>query len=148
MSKKLDIVVQSLEEYYKDPAHELEVQQILERKDVVTQRMLDHLVFHYARQHPCEYGQFNIQRSLDTLLKTVQRKHFDPFRRRPKQGVEIAVGRALRSTVAQLLFFKWVQQNGVLEFARQHADEIRDSMRLRTRKRKLSPSTPTEDAPV
>jgi hypothetical protein len=135
----VELLSASLAEYYTDASHLTEVQRIIEHKDQqVTQRLLEHLVFDYAQHNPCDYvwrgQQLNIKRAVDNLLRTVQRKQFDPFRRR---GTELVVGQpGLRSTVAQLLFFKWIQQTGVLNYAREHAAQIRESMRLKTRKRK------------
>lgn len=98
-------------------------------------RLLEHLVTTYARDTGpiCwvlpDGTLFNLEDSYRVQLKAWGKECFDIFRRRERLSIQVAqvAGRdspLLETTVAQLNFFRWAVENGVLEYARAHQAAI------------------------
>lgn len=113
------------------------------QEERISFRLLDYLVTTYSKTHVCQYqvqdsdGQtrlVNIHQSAQTLLKGVHKRSLDPFCRRNKcldnDGLfEFGHGeKRARTSAAQLLFFRWALRYGVIDYAEQHAAEIRADM--------------------
>ncbi len=101
-------------------------------------RLLEHLVTTYARDTGpiCwvlpDGTLFNLGASYRVQLKAWGKECFDIFRRRERLSIQIpsgvgasqAAAPLLETTVAQLNFFRWAVENGVLEYARAHQAAI------------------------
>ena len=63
----------------------------------------------------------------ETSLDAYGKSHYDCFRRTARITIE-RHGQRLSTTLGQLLFFRDIIRNGVLEFARVHLAEIKAAM--------------------
>ena len=94
-------------------------------------RSVDHLVRKYAQERTCEAvddkgKKHNVAREYDLLKRDRHKQSFDAFRRYNRTVITFH-GKPLMTTVGQLAFFSWALQNGVLDFAERHRDDIEAS---------------------
>ena len=81
----------------------------------------------------------NVFMAYKTQLAFFRRRNFDAFRRRLRVSIDAPRGR-MHSTIAQLNFYAWAHQTGILAWCRRHADEIeRDMNEVASRKRGRQP---------
>ena len=135
MDTKTNLLLNSLKQFYRGAEFD-QLREVLNKKSVVSLRMLDWLVTNYARKThviydlPCEDGSaqsFNLFLSYKTQLRAYSKKRFDPFRRRERLMFKHD-GESLLTTIAQLNFFRWCIENKVLDFASEHHKAIEDDM--------------------
>lgn len=134
------------------------------KRDKMSLRLIDWFVINYAKQYGVIYDIKRLSGRVDKFFVWVEyqsaldsegKEHFDPFRRGKHDGkiieLEYAVGQTLQTTLAQLNFFKWAIKNGVIDYIRNHTEEIYNDMCARSssaetivdkgnKKRKLSVS--------
>lgn len=133
------------------------------KRDKMSLRLIDWFVINYAKQHGIIYDikrltgrvdKFFVWMEYQSALDSEGKEHFDPFRRGKNEGkiieLEYAAGQTLKTTLAQLNFFKWAIKNGVIDYVRNHTEEIYNDMCTRgsaadttdkgAKKRKLSVS--------
>ncbi|MHB1952224.1 MAG: DUF7197 family protein [Sulfobacillus sp.] len=109
----------------------------------ISLRVLDWFVTNYAKQYNIvfqikKYGRevyFFVYPEYKAQLKGYSKKQFDPFCRRNRIEFEYALGSGRKSaiitTIAQLNFFKWAIENGVLDYVEKHLEEITKDMNAR-----------------
>jgi hypothetical protein len=123
-----------LKDYFTEAVLQEHVLPIILQKSTVSLRLLDWLVTNYAKAHACEYNlpsrvfPFNVHHSYRAKLSELQKSGFDPFCRDRRIYFPINDKQRLLTTIGQLNFFRWAIENQVLEFAKQHADEIEAHM--------------------
>ena len=145
MSNRSQVLLNSLNEYYKNDANLKCLIEIINTSNndqcKVSLRLVDWLVTNYSKSKNIIYyvdGQpFNMHQSYKDMLKAYSKKMFDPFRRHvrtyltcPNYGNGI-----LETTVAQMTFFKWAIDNHVIEYAHNHKVDIKSHMDLHTQHR-------------
>lgn len=136
--KQLELY-ESLDRFFTEPMLTDIIIPIQSQQKSICLRTLEHLVTSYSRpdSHNVEYLRsptdrfpWNLYSSYQDLLKYDNKKKFDPFRR----GDRILFKKGsteLVTTLAQLNFFRWSIQNKVIDWALEHAEEIKaDMMRL------------------
>lgn len=112
---------------------------VLQQRNKISLRLLDWLVTNYSKKknvmiEVVRNGTLdNVNMFLDykAHLKAYSKKSFDPFCRRERMLVEFAAdpeGRKYITTVAQLTFFRWCIQLGVLKYCEEHHAEIEADM--------------------
>lgn len=96
-------------------------------------RMINWVVTNYVKKHPIRYRIRDRIFDLDSVykqeLQTWRKSLFDPFRRGNKVSLELPNGQILRTTFPQLNFFRWCKQYHVIQYIRNHHDEIQDAMK-------------------
>lgn len=102
------------------------------KQNRISLRALDWLVTNYSKKHPILYvvkadhmpGKLiNMYTEYKAWLNKYRRTHFDPFRRKHKMKFTVE-GVEYNTTVGQLNFMYWASKYGVIEYAKQHIDEI------------------------
>ena len=73
-----------------------------------------------AKRNFCTIGDFEITVEFARNLRFFQRKYFDPFRR----GELIELDHNEYSTYGQLNFFKWMIENGIMDYIEKHYNDI------------------------
>lgn len=106
------------------------------RSDRLSLRVVECLVTNYSKTHRVEFEQpdnalpFNLYMSYREQLAFYSKRMFDPFARRNKTTIRSPAEdeREITTTPGQMNFFRWAITNGVLEYARQHQDAIREEL--------------------
>lgn len=134
-----------------------------DKKEKLSLRLLDWFVTNYAKQYGVIYDikkingrtdKFFVWIEYDAELNSDSKKTFDPFGRGKSDGKTIALeyeaGKVIETTLAQLNFFRWAIKYGIIDYVREHTDEIYEDMCVRSssainkpidgKKRKLSVS--------
>lgn len=137
MENRSEKLFKSLKRYYTED-RVLRVLEVIEPVDHsakhVSLRLIDWLVTNYSKHHKVVYASrngttFNLHQSYKNMLKAYSKKMFDPFKRHDRVYIEYGDScTPFETTVAQLTFFKWAIENGVLDFADAHRDRIKADM--------------------
>ena len=114
---------------------------ILTQTSSVSIRILDWLVTNYSKSQKVVlyYRQgkkrriFDVYHEYDDTLSTYGRKLFDPFRRGDRthfMGKDVKTGKMAKyeTTLAQIVFFKWADEKGVLTFCKKNVEAIEADM--------------------
>lgn len=128
---KQDVLLAALGKFYASGDHLAVLRGALDGGDKVSLRVLDWLVTNYAKKRNIVYTAklhghstaFNMFLEYKSQLKAYSKRLLDPFCRRERISFC-----GLETTVGQLNFFRWAIQSGVLEYAREHYDEIERDM--------------------
>jgi hypothetical protein len=118
--------------FYQNGEFERTVLPILTQKEPVAVRDLDWLVTNYSKAFPVVYPNpvhpnkepFNLHKSYEEHESHYKKGLFDPFQRGDRIHFEVN-GVPYETTVAQLNFFQWAIEYGVIEWAARHRDEIK-----------------------
>lgn len=110
------------------------------KKGGVSLRLLDFLCTVYSYQHQCtvrvaDGSMVPLLEVYETSLDAYGKSHYDCFRRTARLTIE-KHGQRLQTTLGQLLFFRDIIRNGVLDFAREHAEDIKVAMTEQQKPRK------------
>lgn len=106
-------------------------------------RVIDWLLTNFAKSRRIVCTQLNgdrihVYNEYKNMLAHFRRRNFDAFRRRLRVHIDAPMG-PLESTPAQLNFFAWAHQTGILAWCRQHADAIERDMTEVASKRRSRP---------
>jgi hypothetical protein len=132
MSKR-DVLLDSLERFYKDNPDQAELfVRHASRESVVSLRLLDWFVTNYAKKHNVVYSigpdrSFNVFMDYKSQLKAYSKRFFDPFCRRDRVTVTI-LEKPLETTVGQMNFFRWALIHGIVNYVVQNRVEIDTDM--------------------
>ena len=102
------------------------------RRGGVSLRLLDFLCTVYAYREPCmvctaDGSMVPLLEVYETSLDAYGKSHYDCFRRTARMTME-KHGERLHTTLGQLLFFKDIIKNGVLQFADENKEDIKTAM--------------------
>lgn len=154
MDHKMCLLLSALQNWYSQGDRMNVLMSVLGKDSTISLRMLDWLVTNFSRKTNVHYDDkrvdnhsdtFNVFMSYKTQLRAYSKRRFDPFKRRDRILFEMG-GHRLVTTVAQLNFFKWAIENGVVTFAAEHAKEIEADM-VGTVKKADSDTRCDEDEP-
>lgn len=104
-------------------------------------RVVDWLLTNFAKSRRVVCTQMDGERinvflAYKAALSFFRRRNFDAFRRRLRIRIQAPNGE-LESTVAQLNFYAWAHQTGILVWCRTHAAEIERDMNSVASRRRL-----------
>ena len=143
-----NILLDSLYKYYSDKQTMNKLLTILESNQKISLRIIDWFVTNYSKKNNVFYhiyktktgkktlvakdnsfhSQFNTYYSYKSQLKSFSKKRFDPFCRRDRIDYVYESGKKLETTIGQLNFFKWAIDNMVIDYIKQHIEEIEEDM--------------------
>ena len=131
---RVDLLRRSLQAYYTGTGQGVLGRVVIptvNHRTEVSLRLLDWLVTNYAKTQNVTYAHngkpFSVFREYRTVLRAFTKRYFDPFCRRERITFSDGTHTAI-STIGQLNFFRWAVQNGVIEYAQQHAEAIEQDM--------------------
>ena len=137
-SKQNDLLLAKLKLYYESNDYkELDrILTILNGESTISLRILDWFVTNYAKQkyvvYPLKTGErFKVYNDYKLKLKAYSKKRFDPFCRWDKIVIPYRNNQSIQTTIGQLNFFKWVIENGIIEFIEKDYTVIEDDMNER-----------------
>ncbi len=128
-----DLLMVSLSRFYSEPSNMSQVLSYITCASGVSLRLIDWFVTNYAKRHNVvirrsNRAHFNVYLSYRAQLKAYSKQLFDPFRRRDRIIFHYTPERSIETTIGQLNFFRWMLENGVLDYVVMHADEIEQDM--------------------
>eukprot|EP00899_Mesostigma_viride_P000901 jgi/Mesvir1/10811/Mv21207-RA.1 len=133
----MDLLERSLQRFYTnegnfDTLYEFACPEGKKRSSGVSLRVIEWLVTNYAKTHKVEYPMegasipFNLYMAYREQTDVYSKRMFDPFARRTKTKLVSARGdREIVTTPGQMNFFRWAINNGVVEYAKVHHEDIR-----------------------
>ena len=145
----MDVLLESLKEYYRDSYNIDKLLNILNGKQKISLRIIDWFVTNYSKKNNIYYllykdettgnvsfegkqtefhKQFNTYHSYKSQLKSYSKKRFDPFCRRERIEFMYKKDKKINTTVGQLNFFKWAIDNLVIDYIKEHLEEIEQDM--------------------
>ena len=147
---KMDILLESLEKYYKDQKNIQKLLEVVEINNKISLRIIDWFVTNYSKKkniyytiyitHEGEktfqsegntvYKQFNTYHSYKSQLKSYSKKKFDPFCRRKRIHFEYSENKTIETTIGQLNFFKWAIDNLIIDYIIDNYISIEEDMTM------------------
>lgn len=150
---KGDILKRKLLDFFSIPENANRIVPIITHTDTCSLRVLDWFVTNYAKRHHIVYDvetidnqreKIDVFRSYKSELKSYSKRNFDPFRRKHGDEIDTEVTlyyvsrdsfgtpnpkkENIKTRIRQLNFFRWAIENGVLDYVKNHIDEIEDDM--------------------
>lgn len=111
-----------LSEYYTTPVLK-DIRKIIAQCDDVALRDLEWLCINYAKENCLLIRGVDIHSTYNSLRHNYRKRQFDPFCKRVRVCFEID-GTTWYTSVAQLMFLKFAREYGVVEYAREHREDI------------------------
>lgn len=145
------LLLTSLTDYYNKHENNKQIlKQIIDGKHKLSLRIIEWLVTHYAKinniyywiddkytiyeQLPDNinvcYKKVNLYQDYRAQLKSYSKFNFDSFRRHNRITFFLDLENRvfIETTIGQLNFFRWIFNNGVIDYALNHYDEIYNKM--------------------
>jgi hypothetical protein len=124
-------VLHRLQNFYSNESHLASLREILSGKSNISLRILDWFVTNYAKENNISYvteegKHVIVYLAYKSHLKAYSKKMFDPFCRWTRIDFH-----GLSTTVGQLNFFGWILEDKILEYVKNHYDEIHADMEAR-----------------
>lgn len=124
-------VLHRLEKFYSIPENLEQIKSILNGETNISLRLIDWFVTNYAKMFNVSYTTPSqkhviVYLSYKSHLKAYSKKMFDPFCRWKRIKFH-----GMETTVGQLNFFEWAISDRVLEYLRDHHEEIHADMEHR-----------------
>jgi hypothetical protein len=136
--KKNEILLyRSLKSYYKQHPENIKLMiDIIFGNSNISLRILDFFVIRYAKKYKVKYDvdyegineSFLVYINYRAQLKSFTKKYFDPFRRKVKFNFNYSNDQSIWTTLGQLNFFKWAITSKIIDYVKDHYDEIVKSM--------------------
>lgn len=151
---RMKLLLDTLIKFYRNGTFESVVLPIMQHKEPLALRDIDWLVTNYSLAFPVVYPNpinphgepFNLHDSYEQHEEAWKKKLFDPFARGPRILFSDGHGKQYETTIAQLNFFRWAIQYGVIDYASQHREAIRKHhYDTKLERKKLIQSTPNRE---
>jgi hypothetical protein len=151
-----DVLMKHLMKFYNEGDNMKRVVPILNGDSDLSIRIIDWFVTNYSKQYFTVYNfkqtngamkRFKVYNDYKLKLRAYSKKRFDPFCRYERIKIPFKENIYVETTIGQLNFFKWAFENKIIEYIKEHRDDIEADMNQRnsTAKKKLSlESTDTE----
>ena len=157
IESKQTLLMHRLHDFFRDPAMFAQLVPLLEQSTKISLRLLDWVVTNYSKKNNLyltverdgTHEVINLFLDYKAHLKSFSKRSFDPFCRRERVIVTFPVDaekRRFLTTPAQLNFYKWTIQTGVLNFCEENLEMLEKDMianlRVRTegsRRAEISP---------
>ena len=145
ISTQEQLVLYRLQKFYAVDDRLTTLKEVLEGKTNISLRILDWFVTNYSKMNNISFissagEHIIVYLRYKSHLKAYSKKMFDPFCRWNRIDFH-----GLSTTVGQLNFFAWVMEDGILEYMKDHRDEIHADMEARmggsTKEGKPTPGT-------
>ena len=150
---KNDLLLVSLNKYYKLKDNYTKLQNILKNEAKISLRIIDWFVTNYSKKYNIIYEicknkkeklyylkdpdslcentivkQFIVYMNYKSQLKAYSKKQFDPFCRRERIEYVLENGDTIITTIGQLNFFKWAIENQIIEYINDNLEQIEHDM--------------------
>ena len=137
------LILVSLSRFYANENNMVSVLPHIKGDSPLSLRLIDWFVTNYAKKYNVlisnvdpatgDTHTVNVYQSYRSQLKAFSKQQFDPFRRRDRIEFWYSIGSGtapehVKTTVGQLNFFRWMLENGILEYVSQHSSTIEADM--------------------
>jgi hypothetical protein len=123
-----EVLIMSLQRFYSSRTDIQTIIPILKGEGDISLRLIDWFVTNYAKKHHVSYSigiqEFVVYLNYKSQLKAFSKKLFDPFCRRERILFQIGNAEPFETTVGQLNFFRWAFEKNILDYIRQHINDI------------------------
>jgi len=131
-----DLLMVSLAKFYATRGCMQRIIPIIDGKSDISLRLIDWFVTNFSKKYStiitCAIDNnivhFNVYLSYRSQLKAYSKQQFDPFRRRDRIKFYYEKDKWVETTIGQLNFFRWVLQNGIIEYITENIDAIEYDM--------------------
>ena len=136
-----NVYIVSLHKFYDNLENEKidEIKNIISGNFNISLRLLDWFVTKYTKTNMVLIPNFNTENKEDqyinvfisykSQLKSYTKKFFDPFKRQPLIDFNFKNSDdEIKTTVGQLLFFKWLYENNIIEYIKKNTDFLYEKM--------------------
>ena len=137
-TKQNDLLLTKLTTYYESNNFKQldKILKILNGESAISLRILDWFVTNYAKKNYVVYtlksgSRFKVYNDYKLKLKAYSKKRFDPFCRWEKITIPYKNNTLIQTTIGQLNFFKWVLDNGIIEYIESEYSTIEHDMNAR-----------------
>lgn len=139
MKSQNQVLLESLEEYYKEYPKNLEyLIKVVQEKGKVSLRVLDWFVTNYSQNNGIVIDEsFDVYENYKVKLASYRKRRFDPFCRKFKINYYIN-DHKIETSCGQLLFFKWCFQNNIIKYVEDHIQTIENDMKDNTPKKRTN----------
>lgn len=142
-----DLLMKNLMEFYKTKENIDKMISIINGESKISLRIVDWFVTNYAKKYytiyenPSNEGiskRFKVYNDYKLKLKAYSKRRLDPFCRWERITIPYEGDKYMETTIGQLNFFKWAIENRIIEYIKEHYQEIEDDMNERNRISKRS----------
>lgn len=124
-----EVLITSLQRFYNSSEDvNSKLLPILKGEGDMSLRLIDWFVTTYAKKHNISYTldnqEFLVYLNYKSQLKAFSKKLFDPFCRRERIQFQCIGEEPFFTTVGQLNFFRWAFEKKVLDYMKEHLQEI------------------------
>ena len=131
-----DLLMISLSRFYSNKSNINKIIPLIEQKSDISLRLVDWFVTNYSKKNNTVIKQvrngniihFNVYLSYRNQLKAYSKEKFDPFRRNEHIVFYYDVDKFIETTHGQLNFFRWIIQNEILDYIKEHIEVIENDM--------------------
>jgi hypothetical protein len=131
-----DLLMISLSRFYGTKTNINKIIPLIEQKSDISLRLVDWFVTNYSkkkntvitRERNGNVIHFNVYLSYRNQLKAYSKEKFDPFRRNEHIVFYYDVDKFIETTHGQLNFFRWIIQNDILDYIKEHMEIIENDM--------------------
>ena len=131
-----DLLMNNLMTFYRKNNNLDKIITIINGQSDLSIRIIDWFVTNYSKKH---FVKYNLDRSGRTInfkvyidyklkLKAYSKKRFDPFCRWDRIAIPYKNNTSVQTTIGQLNFFKWALEYKIIDYIREHKDEIEEDM--------------------
>lgn len=130
---RTEVLKASVETFYTDPKNSDVLCDILEKKSGISLRNLEWFITNYSKHRNLSFvtpegKRFTVHCSYKSTLDGYSKKLFDPFCRAEKINFKIPnTEKNIKTTVAQLNFIRWCIKNSIIDYLREHKEELKSS---------------------
>lgn len=134
-----DLVFNVLKEYYCSNNYENlnNILPIINGHDEVSLRLIDWFVTNYSKQNFTCYNvnneRFVVHTQYKLKLRSYKKKRFDPFCRWDRIIIPYQDDKYIQTTIGQLNFFKWANENNIIEYIKENKYNIENDMNKRNK---------------
>lgn len=128
--RKSDILLNSIDSFYKIPTNGNTLVQILSKSGGISLRNLEWFITNYSKKTNLMYKTndgkiFSVHCAYKSTLDGYSKKLFDPFCRSEKITYKVpGTTDEIHTTVAQLNFIKWCIKNNIIDYIKENKQEL------------------------
>jgi len=107
---------------------------IVEEGYPISLRFIETFITKYCKENRIiisnkKSNNFIVYENYKEQLRSYDKQHFDPFKRKHHVLFNYKKGRFIHTTVGQLNFFRWIEENEILDYIINNIDEIRKNIK-------------------
>ena len=127
------LLLTKLVEFYDKDGNMERILPIINGESMISLRLIDWFATNFSKKNYTVYPlkgrggeekRFKVYIDYKLKLKAYSKKRFDPFCRWDRIVIPYENDKHIQTTIGQLNFFKWALENKILDYIKEHLDEI------------------------